>query len=91
MHKMKHRSFSLNIKTHFLTADDRPLEQVAQSGCGVSFLQGIHSPGQPAWIQRRYVMATSKGHGDFLLEQGGWTRFPSEIPSNLKHSLVSVI
>jgi len=58
---------------------DRALEQAAQGGCGVSFSGDIQDrPGQGP-LQPTVGDPASAG---------GWTRLPTEVPSNPYHSVI---
>ena len=71
--------FHLNIRKHFYSVGDETLAWAAQTGNGVSLIGVLkktsgHGPGQPAL--------------GVLLKEGNWTRLPSVISSNIKHSVI---
>ena len=61
---------------------DGALEQAAQGGCGVSFSGGIPAPPGQGPLQPTVGDPASAGG----LE--GWTRRPTEVPSNPDHSVI---
>ena len=58
---------------------DRALEQAAQGGCGFSFSGDIQDP--PEWGPMQPAV------GDPASAEG-WTRWPTEVPSNPEHSVI---
>ena len=79
-HQLKDRRFHLNIKKHFftvrVTGHWHKLRKKVVESLSLEILKKCLSMVLGNWLQVA------------LLEQGVWTRWPPEVPSNLNHSVI---
>ena len=79
-HKLRHRKFRLNMRKNFFTL--RVMEHWNRLP-----REAVESPSLEIFKTHLDAVLCSLLHVT-LLQQGGWTRWPTEVPSNPYHSVI---